>query len=184
MRTLLLLVSLSCVVLANAQEKREHISYNKLIEVDGTDYVIATFQNQSKKGVLGRHILFVNTKSGASRQFDLEDNQYLQDIEHIRLDSVGVNKIVAVIGISRTENLKGTMFSPWRKIVVFSPDGGDALGLEGRTHFASSWLTNSKTGSLVVTGFIDSNENHTPDYDDKNEVRIYDLKNMKIIAKI
>ena len=184
MRTLLFALLVFCNFSVNAQEKKGHVSYNKLVEVSGTDYVIASFDNYHKKGIVGRHILFINTRTGFSRQVDLGERQYLQSIEQIKIDSIGVNRIVVVVGIYRSENEKDLVIDSWRRILVFSPDGSETLGSEGTIHFANHWLTNNQTGSLVITGYTDSDGDGRHDQTDKNEILVYDLKNMKIISKI
>ncbi|MBW7913341.1 MAG: hypothetical protein H3C54_06505, partial [Taibaiella sp.] len=123
MKTLFFTVSLFISGFITAQEKKEYTSYNKLIEVQGTDFAIATFEDHSKKGVSGRHILFINTRTGTSRQIDLGEDQYLYNIEQIKLDSLGINRIIAVVGMFHPKEMKGLVLSNWRKVVVFSIDG-------------------------------------------------------------
>jgi hypothetical protein len=184
MRTLFLALSFFLSGSVSAQEKKEYTSYNKLIEVQGTDFAIATFEDHSKKGISGRHILFINTLTGTSRQVDLGNDQYLYNIEQIKLDSLGINRIIAIVGMYHPKEMKGLVLSSWRKVVVFSPDGEQMLDGDGNVHFASSWLTNQRTGSLVVAGYTDSDGNGKHDVTDKNAILIYDLKNMKVINKI
>ena len=49
---------------AKSQDKSNFIEYsNKLIEVSGTDYIIATVSNKSKLETKNKYLLFVNTKN-------------------------------------------------------------------------------------------------------------------------
>jgi hypothetical protein len=43
---------------------------------------------------------------------------------------------------------------------------------------------NKKTGTIVVTGHYDTNNNNKYDKTDKNEISIYDLKTLKLVSKI
>lgn len=184
MRTLLFMALIFLQHPTYAQEKYEYTSYNKLIDVSGTDYTIATFDDHSKKGIAGRHVLFINTRTGTFKQISLNEDEYLYNIEQIKLDSLGINRIIAVVGMRHPENMKGLMLGSWQKVVVFSIDGNETLGVNGAVHFASSWQTNGRTGSLVIAGHVDSDENGKFDRTDKNQILIYDLKNMKVVGRI
>jgi hypothetical protein len=50
--------------------------------------------------------------------------------------------------------------------------------------FVSTWVVNKKTGTIVITGHYDTNNNGKYDMTDKNEIGIYDLKTLKLIVKI
>lgn len=184
MRTLLFVVLSFLHFSLGAQEKYEYTSYNKLIDVTGTDYTIATFEDHSKRGISGRHILFINTRTGSFKQVSLDEDEYLYKIEQIRLDSLGINRIIAVIGMGHPENMKGLMLGSWHRVVVFSTDGNEMLGAEGPIHFASTWQVKERIGSLVIAGHTDSDGNGKHDRTDKNQVLVYDLKNMKVIGTI
>ena len=50
--------------------------------------------------------------------------------------------------------------------------------------FVRTWAVNKLTGTIVVTGHYDTNNNGKYDKTDKNEIHIYDLKTLKLIGKI
>jgi hypothetical protein len=47
------------------QDKYNYVHFNKLTEVTGTEFVIASIENWGKMmGTNGQYLLFINTKSG------------------------------------------------------------------------------------------------------------------------
>jgi hypothetical protein len=43
---------------------------------------------------------------------------------------------------------------------------------------------NKQTGTIIVTGHTDSNNNNKYDKTDKSEILIYDLKTLRLVSKI
>lgn len=167
------------------QDKYNYVHYNRLIELKGTDFVIATIENLGKMQTTnGKYLLFIDTKTGGSKQIDFPKDAYIQTIEQVKLDSLGIN---AVIVIANTVNLDGSKSIGWndpRQIILFSPDGQEKIQLTEDKYFLSTWVINRNSGTIVATGYYDSNNNGKYDKTDKNEILVYDLKTKKLITRI
>lgn len=66
---------------ASAQDKYSYIRYNKLIELKGTDFVLATYANFGKMTINSSHLLFINTANGETRQVDFPRDGYIEEVE-------------------------------------------------------------------------------------------------------
>ena len=177
---LLLLVSFS----SYGQDKTSYFAYNKLVEVLGTNYVLAQVDNYGKMAENGRSLLFIETKSGENREVSFPKDSYLEKVEQIKLDTLDINKFIVV---GRTINLNSNKTIDWndpRQIFVLSVDGKEKTQITEDRYFASSWVINRQTGTIVITGHYDSNNNGKYDRTDKGEVMVYDLKAMKATMKI
>lgn len=166
------------------QSKQNYIAYNKLIEVEGTDYTIATVENRGKVSENNEYLLFINTKSGESRQIDFPKGAYLNKIQQIRIDNLNVNRIVVE---ANTVNLDGNKSIDWNdpsQVIVISSDGTTKTQITDDKLFVSHWAINKQTGAIVITGHYDSNNNGKYDRTDVSEVLVYDLKQMKLVSKI
>ena len=65
-----------------AQDKYNFTSFNKLTEVEGTEYVIARIENYAKtEGLKNRYLLFINSTTGTTTQVDFPNEGYLDKIE-------------------------------------------------------------------------------------------------------
>lgn len=165
------------------QEKRSYTTYNKLIELQGTDYVLASVDDHSfKKGVAGHHIMFINANTGEHKQVDFGKDEYISNIEQIILDSIGVNRVVVTIGKFNSDNDKHVSWGNSKRLVVLSTDGSQMLSEEA--HFASDWILKKKTGTIVIAGYADSNNDGKHGKEDEPQIIIYDLKKLTILAKI
>jgi hypothetical protein len=166
------------------QDKYNYIAYNKLTELTGTDYVIATVENRSKMSVENNYLLFIDTKTGENKQVDFPKDSYIERMEQLRIDSLGINKVFIA---AKTVNLDGNKSIDWndpRQIIILSVDGKEKIQLTEDKFFAGSWIINKQTGVIVITGHYDTNNNGKYDKTDKNEILLYDLKSMKPVTKI
>jgi hypothetical protein len=185
MRTLLASLFCFSALHAAAQDKYNYVSFNKLIEVSGTSYVIATIEDRGKLGgVKNRYLLFIDTKTGQSNQVALPKGGYLEKIEQIRIDALGINQILVSAQTVDLNRKAGIDWNDPTQILILSPDGKERTQLTDSSLFVRTWAVNSQTGTLVVTGHYDSNNNGKYDKTDKNEIGIYDLKTLKLIQKI
>lgn len=50
--------------------------YNKVTELQGTSYVIASVEDRQKMSVENKYLLFINTATGESRQLDFPITSY------------------------------------------------------------------------------------------------------------
>ncbi|MHC1707073.1 MAG: hypothetical protein AB9842_06065 [Bacteroidales bacterium] len=169
---------------AYAQDKCNYVHFNKLTEVEGTEYVIASVENRGKTlETKSQYLLFVNTKSGERNQVDFPDDAMLGKPEQIKIDSLGINVIFVA---ARTIDLDGKSGIDWNdptQIIMLSTDGKQKTQMTGKHFFARTWTVNRYTGTMVVTGHNDTNNNNKYDKTDKSEVHIYDLKSLNQVQQ-
>ena len=167
------------------QNKYDYVHFNKLIEVEGSDFVIATIENKGKLfETKAKYLLFINTIDGTTQQVDFPEDADILEVKQIKIDSLQINKILVY---ARTVDLNGKKGIEWEgpaQIIVISSDGKDKIQLTDDDFFVRTWSINKTTGKIVVTGHYDSNNNHKYDKTDKNEILIYDLKTLKLTLKI
>ena len=169
---------------AFAQDKSNYVSFNKLSDLDGTDYVIATLENRNKISAENSSLLFINTKTGESKQIDFPKDGYIDKIEQIKVDKLNLNKVIVS---AKTVNLDGSKSIDWndpRQIIVLSTDGKEKVQITEDKFFVSTWTVNKQTGIIVITGHYDTNNNGKYDKTDKSEIILYDLNVMKTIKRI
>ena len=156
------------------QDKYNYVHYNKLTELKGTPFVIATIENFGKISIKSEFLLFINTSNGQTKQIDFPKDAYLEKIEQIKIDSLQINKVVIA---AHTINLDGSKSIDWDdpgQIIVLSVDGQEKTQLTEAKFFVGTWTINSYTGAIVITGHYDTNNNGKNDKTDKNE--IFDLR--------
>jgi hypothetical protein len=164
------------------QNKYDYVHFNKLIEVEGSDFVIAMIENRGKLfETKTEYLLFINTIDGTTQQVDFPRDADILKVEQIKIDSLQINKILVY---ARTVDLNGEKGIEWAdpaQIIVISSDGKDKVQLTDDNFFVRTWTINKTTGKIVIAGHYDSNNNHKYDKTDKNEILIYDLKTLKSI---
>ncbi|WP_293301877.1 hypothetical protein [Pedobacter sp. UBA4863] len=167
------------------QDKNNFVHFNKLTEVSGTEYVIASIENWSKiSETTSSYLLFINTKTSERNQVDFPKNAGILKLEQIKLDSLEINLVVVS---ARTVDLDGKSGIDWNdptQIIIISPNGKEKTQLTEDKFFVRTWTVNRLTGTIVVTGHYDTNDNKKFDKNDKNEIHIYDLKTLKMISKM
>ncbi len=167
------------------QDKYNYVHFNKLTEVVGTEYVIASIENRGKMfDTKSRYLLFINTKTGQSKQVDFPNDGYMEKVEQVKIDSLGINKIIVS---AQTVDLDGKNGIDWedpKQIIILSVDGQEKTQLTDNKFFSRTWTVNKQTGTIVITGYYDTNNNNKYDKTDKNEIHIYDLRTLKLISKI
>lgn len=135
-------------------------------------------------GTKNNSLLFIETKTSETNEFKLPNAGYLEKMEQVKIDELAINKIILV---SRTVDLNGKKGIDWndpKQILILSPDGKDTTQLTDNKLYVQSWTVNKKTGTIVITGYYDSNNNGKYDKTDQTEIGIYDLKTLKCITKI
>ena len=184
MTRLIILVLTLSTALTYGQDKSNYVHVNKLTEVKGTEYVIASIENLGKMAsTKGKQLLFINTKTGHSNQVDFPSGSYITKIEQVKLDTLGINKIM-ITANTIDLNKNGVDWVDPQQLIILSTDGKERLQLTDSKLFVSNWIVNRQTGTVVVTGHYDSNNNNKYDKTDRNEILIYDLKSLKLISKI
>ncbi|MDI9309501.1 MAG: hypothetical protein QM535_04745 [Limnohabitans sp.] len=167
------------------QEKHNYVHFNKLTEVVGTEFVIASIENVGKMfDIKSRSLLLINTKTGQTKQIDFPNESHIEKIEQIKIDSLNINKIIIS---AQTVDLDGKNSIDWadpKQIIILSTDGQEKTQLTDDKFFTQIYIVNQITGTITVTGHYDSNNNYKYDKTDKNEIHIYDLKTLKLINKI
>jgi hypothetical protein len=167
------------------QDKYNYVHFNKLTEVTGTEYVIASIENRAKTfDIKSRYLLFINTKTGQSKQVDFPNDGSIEKIEQVKIDSLGINKIIVS---AQTVDLDGKNGIDWEdpeQIIILSTDGQEKVQLTDNKFFVRTWVVNEQTGTIVITGHYDTNNNNKYDKTDKNEIRIYDLRTLNLISKL
>ncbi len=169
----------------HGQDKYNYIDFNDLIEVEGTEYVIATVKNIGEKlGVKSRYLLFINTKTGESNRVDFPNESYIQKIEQVKIDGFGINKILIAAKTIDLNRKKGIDWSDPIQLIVLSTDGLERTQITDSNLFVKAWKVNKLTGKIVVVGYYDTNGNGKYNKTDKDEIGIYDLKTLELILKI
>ncbi len=184
MKTALTLFLVIAALHTSAQDKYDHLAYNNITDLDGSNYVIATAGHYGKKTSGSRFLLFINTSGGESRQVDFPDAAYINRIEQVKIDSLGINKVMV---IANTVNLDGGKYIDWddpRQVFLLSPDGKEKVQVTEDKFFVRSWMIKRQTGVIIITGNYDSNDNGKYDVKDKSEILLYDLKTAKLISRI
>jgi hypothetical protein len=184
MKKLLILFLGSISVIVFGQNKYNHVKFNKLTEVKNTEYVIASIENRGKIETKNKYLLFIDTKDGKTKQFDLPKDSYIESIEQILIEDLNINKILLV---AKTINLNGDKQIDWSdplQIFILSTDGETKTQLTEDKLFVRSWAINKKTGTVTIAGHYDSNSNGRYDKTDKNKILVYDLKTMKLRTTI
>lgn len=167
------------------QDKYNYIHFNKLTEVAGTEYVIASVEDRGKMfDIKNRYLLFINSETGETNQVDFSGDANIRKIEQIKIDTLGINLIVVE---ARTVDLDGKKGIDWNdptQIIIISPDGKQKTQLTESRFFVRTWVVNQLAGTIVVTGHYDTNNNNKYDKTDKSEIHIYDLKTLTLKSKI
>jgi len=181
---LILFVVLNISVLFG-QDKSNYIHFNKLIEVKGSEYVIATIENTGKMfETNAKYLLFINTLDGTIQRVDFPKDANIREIKQIKIDSLEINKIVVCAQTVDLDEKKGIEWDEPAQIIVLSTDGKEKTQLTEDKFFVRTWIVNQETGKIVITGHYDSNNNRKYDKTDESQILIYDLIMLKLVSKI
>ncbi|HCX99689.1 MAG TPA: hypothetical protein DG754_06070 [Bacteroidales bacterium] len=185
MKPLLIFAVTILTLTTYGQDKYNYVHFNKLTEVVGTEFVIGSIENRGKMfDVKSKYLLFINTVTGETNQIDFPSEARIEELEQVKIDSLNINLIVVS---ARTIDLDGKSGIDWNdpiQIIILSPEGTERTQLTDDKFFVRTWTVNKLTGTIVITGYYDTNNNSKYDKFDKNEFHIYDLKTLKIIRKI
>ncbi len=184
MKHLLIIALMTLALTSYGQDKYNYVHFNKLTEVFGTEYVIASIEDKGKVfETKNRYLLFINTKTNEKNKVDFPKDAGIGKLEQIKIDSLALNLIIVE---ARTVDLDGKNGIDWNdptQIIILSTDGQQKYQLTESKFFVRTWIVNKLTGKIVVTGHYDTNNNNKYDKTDKNEIHIYDLKTLKLISK-
>ena len=129
MRNYLTIILTILSISSFGQSKYDYIRFNKLTELKGTEFVIATIDNRSKTESKNKYLLFINTENGQKTQIDFPKDAYIYKIEQIKIDNLGINKVIVV---ARTVNLDGSKSIDWsdpKQIIILSTNGQERTQL-------------------------------------------------------
>ncbi|WP_143017030.1 hypothetical protein [Dyadobacter soli] len=185
MKVILLIILTTFCLTIYGQDKYNYVIFNKFTEVEGTEYVIARIENRGKmEGLKNTYLLFIDTKNGLTNQVDFPNEGYIQEVEQVKIDKLGINCLLVSARIVDLDGKKGIDWNDPTQIIVLSTDGKQKTQLTDSKLFASTWAVNKTTGTITITGHYDTNNNGKHDKTDKNEIGVYDLKSLKLIRKI
>jgi hypothetical protein len=131
-----------------------------------------------------RYLLFINTNTGETKQVDFPNDAGIGVIEQIKIDSLELNLILIAARTVDLDEKNGIDWDDPTQIIILSSDGKEKTQLTESKFFVRTWIVNKLTGTIVVTGHYDTNNNNKYDKTDKNEIHIYDLKTLKLVRKI
>ncbi len=123
MRHFLIITFTFLTILSFGQSKYNYVHSNKLTELTGTEYVIASMENRSKIETRNKYLLFINTENGQTTQIDFPKDASIYNVKQIKIDSLGINKVLV---IAKTVNLDGSKSIDWsdsNQIIILSTDG-------------------------------------------------------------
>jgi len=183
MKRLLVTILILLACYTYGQDKYNYANFNRLTEIKGTEYVIATIENRGKIETNSKYLLFINTLNGKTTQIDFPKDAYIAKIEQIKIDSLDINLIFIAAKTVNLDNNKGIDWNDPEQIIILSTDGQERTQLTEDKLFVRTWIINRLTGRIVITGYYDTNNNGKYDKTDKNEILIYDLKTLKLISK-
>ena len=180
---IIILTGLACF--AHGQDKYNYVNFNNLTEIAGTEYVIATIENRGKIETNSQYLLFINTQNGNTKQIDFPKDAYIDKIQQVKIDCLGINILfVAARTVNLDNNNKGIDWNDPQQIIILSTDGQERTQLTDDNFFVRTWIISNHTAAIVITGYYDTNNNGKYDKTDKSEIIIYDLKTLKLISRI
>jgi len=182
MRYLFVIILFVYADVAFSTGKYNEIHFSKLTEITGTEYVLASIENRKKIfEVDNEYLLFVNTETGQTKKVDFPEDSHLQNIEQIRIDSPEINKILVEGRTIDWNGKKGINWEDPLQIFILSTNGQEMNQLTDNGFFVITWEVNQITGTIVIAGYFDANNNKKKDKTDKNEIQIFDLKTLKLL---
>ncbi|MBB6239817.1 hypothetical protein HDC90_004479 [Pedobacter sp. AK013] len=85
MKQILITIFSIMTLTSYGQDKNNYVHFNKLTEVEGTDYVIASVENWGKMpDAKNKYLLFINTKNGQTKQVDFPGDGYFENWNKLR----------------------------------------------------------------------------------------------------
>jgi hypothetical protein len=88
MKKIFLIFLTSLTLTVSGQDKYNYLHFNKLTEIEGTEYMVASIEDRGKMNVtMSKYLLFINTKTGDTNQVDFPNDAWIGNLEHVKLDS-------------------------------------------------------------------------------------------------
>ncbi|OSZ79174.1 hypothetical protein CAP35_13240 [Chitinophagaceae bacterium IBVUCB1] len=183
MKKQLLVALLAMPVCLYAQKKLDYERYNNVVPIDGTEYLYATAEHEGKKSTDNDFLMFINTQTGETKKVEFPKGSQIYKINHIRYDSIGVNKIMLIGKTVDLNDRGGINYNDPTQVIILSVDGKEKNVITSDGYFVNQWYLSAKYGTLTILGYYDSNNNGRNDYNDKAEILVYDLKQMKLLSR-
>jgi hypothetical protein len=121
MKRLLIILMAILTLQAYGQDKYNYVHFNKLTEVIGTEYVIASIENWGKMlETKSRYLLFINTRNGETKQIDLPNDARIEKMEQIKIDSLGINLFILSARTVDLDNKNGIDWNDPTQLIVLS----------------------------------------------------------------
>lgn len=183
MRNFITIAMMLSSAAAIAQDKKDYEHYDRIVEIQGTDYVYAIAEHIGKKSGGNDFLMFINTRSGETRRVEFPPNSSINEIRHLQYDSIGVNKLML---LGRTVDLNdrgGIGFEDPLQLIILSTDGKEKTVITEDGYYVRHWYLSPKHGTITILGYYDDNANGHLDRTDKSETLVYDLKKMKLLSK-
>lgn len=185
MKNILTIILIVWSLITYGQDKYSYVDFNKLSEVEGTEFVIASIENREKMGRnKNSYLLFINTQTGQANQVEFPNGGYIDKIEQVKIDALDINKIIVSARTIDLNGKKGINWNDPKQIIILSTNGKERNQITDNNLFVRTWTINKQSGTIVIAGHYDTNKNGKYDKTDKNEIRIYDLKTLKLLNKI
>lgn len=178
------MLTILLVKISGAQDKTTYVFYNKLTELQGTEFVMAAVDNMFKLSRESTSLLFINTVTGEHNELIFARDASIHKIEQVKLDSFHINKILIAASTLNLDGNKGIDWNDPTQLIVCSTDGTEKMQITQDKFFVRTWVVNRKTGIIVITGHYDSNENGKYDKADVNQIVLFDLKTMKNMKEL
>jgi len=142
-RFILILVLVGSLSVA-AQEAGGAFSVNNPMDIKGTSYVLLNVTSRTKEASFQTRLLFRDTATGESRTLDLPEGFTLRKAEQVKMDNLGINKIVLLVNSPLHEIKSGTNY-----IYIVSPDGTTVDRVEVADGMLVGFVANEATGRAV-----------------------------------
>jgi hypothetical protein len=185
MKKYILIFAFFSFLLSYGQVRVEQISFNKLVEVKGTDNIIALEVNTNSLGdINSMNIIFIDTKNGKTTSADIGKEYIIQDFKQIKIDDLNINTIIVAVRLFDIDNNARINLKDPITLVSVGTDGKSKHILTDTTFNVRVWEVNEKTGTLVVAGYYDNNRNGRFDPQELNEIQIFDLFTFKHLYKL
>ncbi|NMH27137.1 hypothetical protein [Flavobacterium silvaticum] len=145
------------------------------VEISGTEFVAIPYFDTEKTGDSESGIKFINTATGEIKQAILPKDNHVARLEHVKIESLGIDKIVVIIqNEGKSVIVKGTRQS---QLSVYSVNGTLEKNIILDAEVGRDLIVNNVTGRLVLISFKGSK--FAPEH--KQEEIIYDLRTNSII---
>ena len=163
----------------------ELISFNKLVDIKGSDHVIALEVNTNSLGdINSMSIIFINTTTGKAKIADFAKEYIIQDFKQVKIDSLGINTVLATVRMFDLDMNGRINTKDPITLVSLGVDGETKDIITSKNFSVRVWEVNERNGTVVISGYYDNDRNGRYDPYEKNELLIYVLKTFKLLYKI